>query len=142
MLAKESIETLSAKQPQPMADSQGRARRKESSVSDKPVPPFSYLLNCSRTSLQGFWLAHRNKSANSRKALRELMAECVEEEALALLAEWLNAYGEELMALAAGESPKKAEVIELEKPQPLTEPQQIDFSDWRSRRRHFRKRAG
>lgn len=107
-------------------------------MNDRCLPPLKFLLESSRTSLLSFLLAHRNKSANGKKSLRRLMEECVEEEALALLAEWLNEYGEELLALSAGE---KVEVIELDTPKPLIE-RQATFADWRSSRRHWRKRAG
>lgn len=63
--------------------------------------PLEYLLECSKSSLNSFLLAQLNKSANSRKELKEIMSEWIEARALALLAEWLMNHGEELMALAS-----------------------------------------
>jgi hypothetical protein len=72
-------------------------------------PPLQYLLEASKQSLQGFLLAQLNKSANSRKEMKDVMTEWIEARALALLAEWFIEHGEELVALAASPSVCRAE---------------------------------
>lgn len=104
---------------------------------ESPIPPLSYLLECSATSLRQFRITNLNKSANIRKEVRKLLEERAECEALAFLAEWLLEYGPQLLALSAGEL--KPEIVKNEKP-PLIE-RQTSFNDWRSARR-WRKRAG
>jgi hypothetical protein len=106
---------------------------------DGEGPPLSYLLECSGLSLKRFKVANLNKSANIKKEVRKLLVEWAESEAMAIFAEWLEVYGPQLLALSTGEL--KPEVVELEKPKPLIE-RQTSFADWRSTRRHWRKRAG
>ena len=75
-----------------------------------------YLFECSKTSLQSFMLAQLNRSANCHKDLRKVFRECVEAEALALLAEWLDLHGEEMMALAVAPPAPKESTDENPKP--------------------------
>jgi hypothetical protein len=60
-------------------------------------PPFEFLFSCSKTSLQNFRLAELNKANDRTKMMRRDFEEAVEAQALALLAEWLDLYGEQLM---------------------------------------------
>ena|SRR5690348_9521157 len=78
------------------------------SQDNRPVPPLEYLLDASRTSLKSFHLAQLARAADSRKAIRSILDEWVESAAMALLAEWMELYGEELVL-------KAAEVIAQEK---------------------------
>ncbi|HWG97180.1 MAG TPA: hypothetical protein VN647_08870 [Nitrospira sp.] len=123
---------------------------------DSLVPPLSYLLECSETSLRNFLVVNLNKSANIRKKIRGLLEERAECEGLAFIAEWLIEYGPQLLALSGAESlekekeqeqnrEEKREVIELENS--LTErneriQRQLTLADWRSMTRKWRKRAG
>jgi hypothetical protein len=68
---------------------------------NRPEPPLSYLLDCSKKSLQAFLLNQLNKSAERRKEVNRLLDEWVESEALARLATWFETYGESLVALAS-----------------------------------------
>lgn len=102
-------------------------------------PPLSYLLECSRTSLQGFCIARRNASANLRKTLIKMLNKWVDEEAEARFSELLLEHGEELFALGSGET--KPEVIELETPKPLTLQPPERLINWQGAR-CWRKRAG
>ena len=93
------------------------------------TPPLEYLLDCSRESLRDFRLARLNASANTRRDLRELLDRWIEEAVLALLAEWFETHGEELIIRAA-ESPSLPErTARNEKPQPLT---RRPFEFWRA----------
>jgi hypothetical protein len=56
--------------------------------------PLDYLLHCSKSSLESFRLSQLNKSANKDKLAREALNEVVEARALALLANWIELYGE------------------------------------------------
>jgi len=68
---------------------------------NRPEPPFEYLLECSKKSLQAFLLTQLNNSAERRKEVNQLLDEWVEAESLARLATWFEAYGESLVALAS-----------------------------------------
>jgi hypothetical protein len=83
-------------------------------------------------------LAQSNRSALSRKEVRKLLDKWVEEEALALLTEWMLAHGAELIAIAGKPEPAK-EVITLAKSQEKPPPLKYEF--WRSAQRHKRRRA-
>lgn len=107
-------------------------------MDDRPVPPLSYLLECSQVSLRNFRLAKLNKSANIRKELKRLMNDWIEERALELLAGWIEEYGVEILALAP--SQPEVEEVKADETKPLTPIR--SYSEWRSERRHWRKRAG
>jgi hypothetical protein len=68
---------------------------------NRPELPLSYLLECSKKSLQAFLLTQLNKSAERRKEVNRLLDEWVEAEALARLATWFETNGESLVALAS-----------------------------------------
>jgi hypothetical protein len=68
---------------------------------NSPLPPLGFLLDCSRTSLKNFWLSNLNRSANTKKHVQELLSEWIEATALAMLCEWMDKHGEELIVLAA-----------------------------------------
>jgi hypothetical protein len=77
---------------------------------DRPVPPLTYLLDCSKLSLQEFWNVQLNDAANRRKDLQRLLPEWIEAAAMALLAEWFFLYGEDLIAIA-GAPPAEREKL-------------------------------
>jgi hypothetical protein len=102
--------------------------------------PLEYLLECSKSSLNSFLLAQLNKSANSRKEMKDVMAEWIEAWALALFAEWLIVRGEELVALAAS---SVGTIVEPELPNERAVETKRKHELWRSEQ-GFRKarRAG
>jgi len=67
----------------------------------EPLPVVEYLLEVSRDSLKNFHLAQLAKSSNARKDARAALDKWVEASAMALLAEWFEQHGAELVALAA-----------------------------------------
>src|ERR1700730_5596552 len=74
-------------------------------------PPLEYLLDCSKAALDRVLLNHRAKAANSRKDVQKNLDEWITNEAIALLAEWFETFGEKLIEMAA--SSKRREVEEL-----------------------------
>lgn len=84
-------------------------------------PPLEYLLDCSKAALQAIHLRHRNRAANCRKDVQNLLNEWVETAAMALLTEWFELYGEKLIALA-GEAKERPEAVEEIFPLPIRPP--------------------
>jgi hypothetical protein len=76
-------------------------RASEKPLMKNELPPLEYLLECSRTSLGSFRYAQLTRAANRRKEIKSIVDEWVEAQALALLANWLETYGDELVALGA-----------------------------------------
>ncbi len=74
---------------------------------DTPLPLVVYLLESSRTSLKLFRLKKLNLADARKKEVRSALREWVDVEAQALLAWWLDEYGEELIELAAARPPEK-----------------------------------
>jgi len=72
-----------------------------------------YFLDCSRDSLKTFVLRKLEQSSNSRKQARKFLDEWVADEAMALLAEWFEVYGEKLVALAAARPEAPIEEVGL-----------------------------
>ena len=69
----------------------------------KSLPPLSFLLEASRTSLQDLELAALNRSANLGKAVRSELQQWIEQSAAAMLARWMIEHREELLRVTAVE---------------------------------------
>jgi hypothetical protein len=79
---------------------------------NRPVPPFEYLLDSSKTSLHEFWNLHLNDAANRRKEMQRLVPDWIEATAMALLAEWFSLHGETLVAAAGADPETRAKLLE------------------------------
>lgn len=106
-------------------------------------PPLQYLLECSRTSLQNFMNAQRNRSANHRKQIFQIAHRWVEAEALLILGEWFALYGEELIEIA-GKPPELRHVTPRKTQEHLNDAltRNFRYEFWRSAQRHARRKAG
>lgn len=58
----------------------------------------SYMLDCPKPSLASFRFSQLNRSVLKEKIAREAINEAVQARALALLAEWIELYGEAIVA--------------------------------------------
>lgn len=65
------------------------------------LPPFKYLLERSKNALREFGVNQRGRASGNWKQAREAIDNAIEAEAYALLALWLEEYGEELIDAAA-----------------------------------------
>ena len=73
------------------------------------LPPFEFLLTCSRSSLREYQLAKLNRIAEERKGIRDVLEQWVEETALLMLADWIEKYGPAMVVLLNGHHPLIAE---------------------------------
>ena len=79
---------------------------------DPALPPLSFLLEASPTSLQDLELASLNRSANLGKAVKSELQMWIEQCAAAMLARWMIENREALLeAGAAIETPDLADVF-------------------------------
>jgi hypothetical protein len=74
-------------------------------------PPLEYLLDCSKAALSRVLINHRARAANCRKDVQRSLDEWITNEAIALLSEWFETFGEKLIEMAA--QSKRREVEEL-----------------------------
>lgn len=73
------------------------------------LPPFEFLLTCSRTSLREYQLSKLNGITEARKEIRDVLERWVEETALSMLAEWIGEHGAAMVVLLNGHHPLIAE---------------------------------
>jgi hypothetical protein len=83
---------------------------------DPALPPLSFLLEASPTSLHDLELASLNRSANLGKAIRSELEQWILQEAAAMLARWMIENRETLLtAGAAGEMTNLEDVFDRRK---------------------------
>jgi hypothetical protein len=110
------------------------------------LPPFGYLLEKSKHSLKDFRLRQLNERSNSWRHARESLEDAIQAEALALLATWIEQYGEELIAQESGEGQVG---INQSNPAPSAISSERTYERpvagrefWRAERKRFYRRAG
>ena len=64
---------------------------------EDPDPPIDLLLYGSDRTLEDFELASLNRSSNTRRAVRDLWQELIEQEARALFARWIRRHRAEIV---------------------------------------------
>jgi hypothetical protein len=83
---------------------------------DPALPPISFLLEASPTSLQDLELASLNRSANLGKAVKSELQMWIEQSAAAMLARWMIENREALLAAGAAiDTPDLADLFERRK---------------------------
>lgn len=66
-----------------------------------PLPPLSFLLDASHTSLQDLELASLNRSANLGKSIKRELDDWIEQSAAAMVARWMLDNREALLSAGA-----------------------------------------
>jgi hypothetical protein len=79
---------------------------------DPALPPLSFLLEASPTSLQDLELASLNRSRNLARTVRSEIEQWIEQEAAGMLARWMIKNREALLAAGAAiETPDLTDVF-------------------------------